>query len=586
MEHSLDVQTRLENLIWTVSGNYDLEISPEELDERLFEKSPYIAFYHAIEKGCFEKYFESKAFNRFFTKKVYQGLEPSVLQCLGKLCIDSAIWKKASKERKGILNIRKKAFLDTLEKDAFRLSHTDWEYIEGCYLEYVVYKQPAPPRIQEILEKIVSLENTSSTMAICLCLEKIYHMAYAKGFARQFKGLSRHVKNYDENKKEYTDKESGLEDSQDAQNHPVNIFSGHVDAQDNGKMKRPKSSIIVLDQDSVNRMAEYMERNYGKSCLTRQEQSALNSQLCTGIHKNCRLHLTKGLLHSQSEKNAKTAYVKNIKEENLRLLKSNQLVTRQNIQVLANTLRRALLTRTEREICSSEYGQICPNKLWNLNRTENRRLFQREVLGDQTDFVVEVLIDASGSQQSRQGFVALQAYIISEALSIVQIPHRVVSFCTFGAYTVLNEFRDYEDGREVNERIFEFYGSANNRDGLAVRAAAHSLDARPEENKILIVLSDGKPNDIIAGQDAVKYRKKAEAPKKKEPYCLEYAVKDTATEIRKLRNRKISVLGVFAGEEEDLQAEKRIFGKDFAYIRDISNFANVVGRYLRKQITL
>ena len=581
MEHSLDVQTRLENLIWTVSGNYDLEISPEELGERLFEKSPYIAFYHAIEKGCFEKYFDSKAFNRFFTKKVYQGLEPSVLQCLGKLCIDSAIWKKASKERKGILNIRKKAFLDTLEKDAFRLSHTDWEYIEGCYLEYVVYKQPAPPRIQEILEKIVSLENTSSTMDICLCLEEIYHMAYAKGFARQFKGLSRHVKNSDENKKEYTDKESGLEDSQDAQDHPVNIFSGHVDAQDNGKMKRPKSSVIVLDQDSVNRMAEYMERNYGKSCLTRQEQSALNSQLCTGIHKNCRLHLTKGLLHSQSEKNAKTAYVKNIKEENLRLLKSNQLVTRQNIQVLANTLRRALLTRTEREICSSEYGQICPNKLWNLNRTENRRLFQREVLGDQTDFVVEVLIDASGSQQSRQGFVALQAYIISEALSIVQIPHRVVSFCTFGAYTVLNEFRDYEDGREVNERIFEFYGSANNRDGLAVRAAAHSLDARPEENKILIVLSDGKPNDIIAGQDAVKYRKKAEAPKKKEPYCL-----DTATEIRKLRNRKISVLGVFAGEEEDLQAEKRIFGKDFAYIRDISNFANVVGRYLRKQITL
>ena len=135
-------------------------------------------------------------------------------------------------------------------------------------------------------------------------------MAYAKGFARQFKGLSRHVKNYDENKKEYTDKKSGLEDSQDAQNHPVNIFSGHVDAQDNGKMKRPKSSVIVLDQDSVNRMAEYMERNYGKSCLTRQEQSALNSQLCTGIHKNCRLHLTKGLLHSQSEKNCKNRLCK------------------------------------------------------------------------------------------------------------------------------------------------------------------------------------------------------------------------------------------------------------------------------------
>ena len=168
--------------------------------------------------------------------------------------------------------------------------------------------------------------------------------------------------------------------------------------------------------------------------------------------------------------------------------------------------------------------------------------------------------------------------MLSEALSIVQIPHRVVSFCTFGAYTVMNEFRDYEDSRERNERIFEFYGSANNRDGLAVRAAAKSLIERPEENQILIVLSDGRPNDIIAGEDSVKSRKKTEQLPKKEPYCLEYAVKDTATEIRKLRNRKISVLGVFAGEEEDLQAEKRIFGKDFAYIRDISKFANVVGR--------
>ena len=140
-------------------------------------------------------------------------------------------------------------------------------------------------------------------------------MAYAKGFARQFKGLSRHVKNYDENKKEYTDKKSGLEDSQDAQNHPVNIFSGHVDAQDNGKMKRPKSSVIVLDQDSVNRMAEYMERNYGKSCLTRQEQSALNSQLCTGIHKNCRLHLTKGFFIASQKKMQKPHYDKKIIKE-------------------------------------------------------------------------------------------------------------------------------------------------------------------------------------------------------------------------------------------------------------------------------
>ncbi len=55
-------------------------------------------------------------------------------------------------------------------------------------------------------------------------------------------------------------------------------------------------------------------------------------------------------------------------------------------------------------------------------------------------------------------------------------------------------------------------------------------------------------------------------------------------EIRKLRNLGVSVLGIFAGEEKDLAAEKKIFGKDFAYIKDISYFSKVTGRYLLRQM--
>ena len=34
--------------------------------------------------------------------------------------------------------------------------------------------------------------------------------------------------------------------------------------------------------------------------------------------------------------------------------------------------------------------------------------------------------------------------------------------------------------------------------------------------------------------------------------------------------------------DRELMAEKKIFGKDFAYIRNIESFSKVVGRYLRK----
>ncbi len=121
----------------------------------------------------------------------------------------------------------------------------------------------------------------------------------------------------------------------------------------------------------------------------------------------------------------------------------------------------------------------------------------------------------------------------------------------------------------------EFRSSSNNRDGLALRAAADGLMERPEENKVLIVLSDGRPNDLAVNRPNVK---------NPSVYTGEYAVKDTAGEVRRLRSQGISVLGVFAGEEQDLTAERRIFGKDFAYIRDISRFAHTVGRYLKKQV--
>ena len=112
-----------------------------------------------------------------------------------------------------------------------------------------------------------------------------------------------------------------------------------------------------------------------------------------------------------------------------------------------------------------------------------------------------------------------------------------------------------------------YYGICS--DVEAIAEAVH------RENKVLIVLSDGRPNDIIVN------RPNSRNPA---PYFGDYAVRDTATEVRKVRAEGISVLGVFAGEEQDLMAERRIFGRDFAYIRNIMNFSSVVGLYLRRQL--
>ena len=135
--------------------------------------------------------------------------------------------------------------------------------------------------------------------------------------------------------------------------------------------------------------------------------------------------------------------------------------------------------------------------------------------------------------------------------------------------------RDYEDPREKNSGIFEYITSSNNRDGLAIRAIGADLLKREENKKLLIVLSDGKPYDVLVN------RPNARNPK---PYRDREAIYDTATEIRRLRLQGVQVLGVFTGKETELPAEHRIFGKDFAYIKDIKNFSHMVGSYLLKQM--
>ncbi len=150
----------------------------------------------------------------------------------------------------------------------------------------------------------------------------------------------------------------------------------------------------------------------------------------------------------------------------------------------------------DENVCRSTAGILVPSRLWKIDRTKDDRLFDYKKKSENSEFVIDILLDSSGSQAKRQAQIATQGYIISEALSEAGIPHRVLSYCAFWGYTVLQRFRDYEDDRETNKRIFEFRVYANNRDGLAVKTICASLTERREENKILIILSDGKPCDM------------------------------------------------------------------------------------------
>ena len=332
-----------------------------------------------------------------------------------------------------------------------------------------------------------------------------------------------------------------------------------------------------MDPQAVRRIREYVELNYGKSYLSESEQARVNRKFCTGIHKNCILYLTDGILQNPVIKNNQYRFSQLQFEKNKAYYGNNHWIIKRNISVLAESLKRAFIIRKDDFVSRSDAGQLVPERLWKIGRTDDDKLFNRKKRSEDSEFVIDVLIDSSGSQAGRQAQVAAQGYIISEALSQAGIPHRVTGYCAFWGYTVLQRFRDYEDPRETNERIFQFRAYANNRDGLALKTVSSSLMERPEKNKILIVLSDGKPCDMSIQRPGTCQPKL---------YDGEGAVKDTAYEVRRARNQGIFVIGIFVGNEEELSVEKRIYGKDFAYIRNISNFSRMVGTFLRRQIDM
>ena len=585
-EFELELENRIKNLIWTVSGDYTLDVKP---DIESYHRSHAVGLYDGIKQGAFARYFNREELSLYLMKKIYLHGEEGPLMSLAQLCIEWSVAERITKEREGIKEIRKKALEDILEMDFSRLAASEPGRLKlMLFKECLNGSEPATNRMRAFMEQVQALSDAKETIELIHTIDKLYNAMVDPNFEKRYGNLETVLAVSLEELAEFSWKdyleEEALEESFGTYLEHINEAMTNLDKMElNQETKKEESEeetsqkkkILVVDEEALSKMHSYVQRNYGIGYLSETEEKRRNLLLCRGIHSDCSLYFTEGVLKHAVLRNYQYEYAKKQRDKNRYEYYNNHRMVKNNIRQLSDMLKKALVMRDEVQETISDRGRIVPSRLWRVGRSHDSRVFLRKLNHDNSDFVVDVLIDASGSQRKRQGQVAMQAYILSEALSIANVPNRVMSFCTFWDYTILHRFREYEDDRSANENIFEYNTSSNNRDGLAIKAAGYELLNREEEHKILIVLSDGRPYDVILN------RPNARNP---QPYQGKYAISDTAFEVRKLRSKGVCVLGVFAGEEKDLPAEKKIFGKDFAYIRDVAGFSGIVGRYLLKQL--
>ena len=356
--------------------------------------------------------------------------------------------------------------------------------------------------------------------------------------------------------------------------HPDNVYGGeNTGGKREEQELRTKLSIVEL--------REFMESKFGEPLYQQSRMMEVERNLCTGNHSGCHLLFTRGEVVKSKIRNGFEALQKEREavqiEKNRRSFYDNLPRNMTAIAKLTGKIQNSVLLHLEPTDVRANSGLLNGGLVWRATHLDDDKVFVRREQGDKGNLSVDILLDASTSQKRRQELVSCQGYMIAESLSRCGIPCRVMSFCSMTGFTIIRIFRDYGEWNQ-NDRIFDFVSNGCNRDGLAIRAAHHLINETCYEHKVLIVLSDVKPNDVMK----IRSRDGSELA----AYEYEAGLIDTALEVRRARADGIAVVCVFTGNDEDVTSAKMVYGRDFARIQSLDKFADTVGTLIQNQLKI
>lgn len=182
------------------------------------------------------------------------------------------------------------------------------------------------------------------------------------------------------------------------------------------------------------------------------------------------------------------------------------------------------------------------------------------------EMAVALLLDESGSMAScdRATYARASAIILYDFCQALHVPVMVYGHTTGKDSVELYSYSEFDAiDREDKYRLVDISARGSNRDGAALRFVAERLSHRPEELKLLLLVSDGQP------ADAGYYGTEAEA------------------DLRGIQQeyRRKGILFVAAAIGDDKENIERIYRDSFLDITDLNQLpmklTQVVKRFLR-----
>lgn len=209
-------------------------------------------------------------------------------------------------------------------------------------------------------------------------------------------------------------------------------------------------------------------------------------------------------------------------------------------------------------------GKIDVNRLRSGKLTA--RVFTKRIdPSNKKDMSVLIVVDNSGSmwghdkiKKARECTIAL-----SEVFSRLKVPFKVVGFTAdTGAEAVHYHYVNWKKSKKERVTLLNMEAMSNNFDGYSIRYCTELLKKRPEQNRLMIVISDGQP--------ACNYYP-----------TMGEGVADTRNAVKEA-NKYFPTVGIAI--DGDIDVLHSIYGSTFVAVKRVSDMFETIGGVIKKEV--
>ncbi|KIL47914.1 vWA domain-containing protein [Jeotgalibacillus campisalis] len=223
---------------------------------------------------------------------------------------------------------------------------------------------------------------------------------------------------------------------------------------------------------------------------------------------------------------------------------------------------------------SLAFGRLSKQLIPFFTEDQPKVFYKKDEESPKIDATFTLLLDCSASMQDKMEETKKGLVLFHEVLKSVRVPHEIVGFwedtdkvSEFSQPNHLKTVISYDQSIYTNASasIMQLMPEEDNRDGFAIRHMTERLMKRNEQNRFLLVFSDGEPAAMNYEQNGIM---------------------DTHEAVLHARKHGIEVINVFLSNEEIQESQKEViqnmYGKYSLFIPNIDELPDILFPLLKK----